>query len=307
MKIASRSQQDIERRTKLIRAEFARMDTTALRENQFNKQIGRCVMCSGLNPDGSWSPSNWELQGWDTVVSALDHFTSVYDYASRLDLTDEQAVAMANDPANLCLLHTSCNSVKGPRCIIEVVDDIELGRISLSKPRVWTQQEIEEKRQRITAANQKLSRDPNWRKNQAAGIKKRSQDPRWRASVAAAAKKQSQNPEWRATMATVLKKRWQDPNYQKNHAEAMKKVSQDPNYQKNRAEANKKLSQDPNWIAANAAATKKLSQDPNFRAAIKKRSQDPKWIAAQAAGARNGRETAPAPPASSRRRAVGRR
>src|SRR5207245_1583274 len=135
-------QHEIERRTKLIRADFDRLDTDPLREELFNRQSGRCLLCSGLHLDG-WTAADWELQGWNTVVSELDHLVSRYSFASRPDLTDEQAVQLANHKDNLVLLHPGCNRVKGSQGIEEVVEDIRSGRIILGKPQTWSPEELE--------------------------------------------------------------------------------------------------------------------------------------------------------------------
>jgi 5-methylcytosine-specific restriction endonuclease McrA len=156
--LGGRSKKEIERRTKLIRADFGRVARTiGLREELFNKQSGRCLLCSRL-PLDEWGPTDWELQGWDSVVSALDHFVSAVSFASRLDLTDEEAVSLANRKENLVLLHPSCNVVKGARDIEEIVEDIRAGRISLNKPRSWTPEEIEREKRRHSAASRKGGR-----------------------------------------------------------------------------------------------------------------------------------------------------
>lgn len=43
MIIGGRTKEDIERRIKLIRADFVRLDTDSIREKLFNKQSGRCI------------------------------------------------------------------------------------------------------------------------------------------------------------------------------------------------------------------------------------------------------------------------
>jgi hypothetical protein len=73
---------------------------------------------------------------------------------------------------------------------------------------------------------QKLSQDPEWRKNVAEANRKKAQDPEWREKVKEANRKKAQDPEWKRKQKEGALKSSQNPQCRKNHKEGIIKRSQ---------------------------------------------------------------------------------
>lgn len=154
--LIGRSKSEIGERSRLIRADFARVDTAVLREELFNKQSGKCFWCTK------------NLGGRNSVESQLDHFNTVYAFAARNDLSDVEAVQQANAKTNFVLAHPSCNSTRNAIDSDEFVERIQSGEIVLGESKKWTPKEIETEKQRLSERSRKggLKSGPiNGRKN----------------------------------------------------------------------------------------------------------------------------------------------
>src|SRR6266853_6556283 len=144
--LVGRSKSEIQERSRLIRASFARTIMPEVREELFNKQSGKCFWCLK------------DLSGWDSVSSQLDHYTSVYMFAERRDLTDAEAVQLANAKANFVLAHPECNKVKNALDADEFREHMDSGKIVLGDSKKWTVEEIEKEKQRLSAIGSKNGR-----------------------------------------------------------------------------------------------------------------------------------------------------
>jgi hypothetical protein len=141
-----RPKHEIKARTKLIRADFARLDADALREELFNRQSGKCFWCTK------------DLSGYSSVESQIDHLDTVRYFAAHPRLSEAEAVRLANAKTNLVLDCSLCNQKRNCADPEEFYEQIQRGEIALGESRKWTLEEIEQEKQRISERNQKGGR-----------------------------------------------------------------------------------------------------------------------------------------------------
>jgi hypothetical protein len=123
-----RSKKEIQKRAAVIRKA-----TPNILEELFEMQNRICDLC------GEWIQN--------LVLAELDHSISVMKFAKG-PLSTKKATIQANDPSNLRAAHAFCNSSKH-----DMTRDDWFARDmdkKVGKPRVWTQEEIEEFRKRMS-------------------------------------------------------------------------------------------------------------------------------------------------------------
>lgn len=138
MIVNSRPKNEIEERSKAIRADFVRRyDTDLLRQELFDAQSGLCAICKEA------------VQSADSVVCAIDHAVPVFLYASW-DFPIEEASGYANARRNLLVTHIACNTVKKHADFEEFVERLDSGEINLEIPKVLSGESIQKIRDRLT-------------------------------------------------------------------------------------------------------------------------------------------------------------
>lgn len=175
MKIRTQTRRNIEKRMKLIRADFQRLDTERLRQELFNRQSGKCFWYELHQLQGE----SGDLTGFSGVEAEIDHYATVYEFAARYDMSDKRAVEQANAETNLMLVHPSCNHKRSNRDPEEFREDIQTGKVALDEQRKLTPEEIEEKKQSLSERNRKAGRKGGLEAaNQHIGVHGRSKNQR---------------------------------------------------------------------------------------------------------------------------------
>jgi hypothetical protein len=138
-----RPQHEMEERTKIIRADFARRyNLDELREQLFREQEAVCAICRET------------LQDSCSVVMAVDHATPVYLYATW-DFTVEEACQHANAKCNLLAVHVACNSLKRHGDYEELMEQIQRGEVFLTAPKIFNTEEIQRTKERHSENSRK--------------------------------------------------------------------------------------------------------------------------------------------------------
>ena len=144
--LLSRPKEEVEQRTKAIRADFyKRYDLDVLREQIFNEQSGACAICKQ------------PLQSSDSVVCSVDHATPVFLYANW-EFTIEEACKHANARRNLLAVHVVCNTAKRESDYEEFIGLLGRGEVSLDEPEMLTTERLDELRQQLSERNREKGR-----------------------------------------------------------------------------------------------------------------------------------------------------
>jgi hypothetical protein len=119
--------EEMQRRMDFIRAHFSAQLSQSrrdkLKDDRFNQQSGRCIICL------------YDLLGFDGSLSVLDHSTSIYNWAEQHHMPLEELAQYANAEYNLRLAHVECNIRKGAIELEEFHSRKNAGEFELSSRR----------------------------------------------------------------------------------------------------------------------------------------------------------------------------